>query len=264
MTVSKPLIKVMLADDHQAIAEGIRAVVASIRDIEVVGCVSRAEDIIPECESIKPDVLVCDVRLSGNDGGENGLDAVRELFSEKRAHYPKVFFYSMYCDLATIESAFSVGAAGFLDKSCGLNDLINCVRVVNSGRAYASAAAKEALAQQYINQLNSNTSCRVDYDSQHAIHGLSDTDLKIFILFALGFSPRQIYAGFGVSERSIWNRITKQRLTLSLSTHSDFLLLAIQQRILAVEGLPLPVSVECIDIVQKGSIRSMLPFSMRR
>lgn len=126
------MIRVLLADDHTIVREGLRALLATADDVEVVGEASDGREALRLVEATTPDVVVMDLAMPLL----NGVDATARI----RAAVPKtqVVVLSMHATEAHVRPALRAGARGYLLKGAGLSDLLTAVRSVAAGDAFFS------------------------------------------------------------------------------------------------------------------------------
>ncbi len=122
-------LRILLADDHPVVRAGLRALIDTIEDIDVVGEAADGEEALRETLLLRPDVVLMDVRMEGVDG----VEATRRI----RAAVPEtaVLMLTMYDDDATVFTAMQAGARGYLLKGATQNEIVNAVRAVAAGQA---------------------------------------------------------------------------------------------------------------------------------
>lgn len=127
-------LRIVIADDHRLIREGLRAVLAREHDLEVVGLAEDGADAVRMVRKLEPQVLVTDLAMPGL----NGIEAIRRV----RAHHDavRVLCLSMHGDQRNVLSALDAGAAGYLLKDSSCEELAQAVRHVAAGGVHLSAA----------------------------------------------------------------------------------------------------------------------------
>jgi len=135
------VLKVLLADDHTIVREGLRALLASDAGIEIVGEASNGLEAVQLAERTKPDVVVMDLAMPEL----NGVDATARI----RAASPstQVVVLSMHATAAHVRPALKAGARGYLLKGSGLSDLLRAIRSVAGGEAFFSPAVASLLLE---------------------------------------------------------------------------------------------------------------------
>lgn len=132
-------IRVLLAEDHTIVREGLEALLAAVPDVVVVGVADDGRAAVRAAEALSPDVVVMDLGMPEL----NGVDATRQL----RAACPRtqVVVLSMYSGEEHVRPAIRAGARGYLVKGSGLSDLVTAIRAVHAGEAFFSPAAAKVL-----------------------------------------------------------------------------------------------------------------------
>ena len=126
------MIRLLLADDHPVIRDGISSILDNEKDIELVACARDGDHLLELLESTPTDVILMDINMPGT----NGIEATK-LVKKK---YPeiKVISYSQYDEKRFIKQMLKSGANGYLLKNSDAGELINAVKIVNEGGMYLS------------------------------------------------------------------------------------------------------------------------------
>jgi DNA-binding NarL/FixJ family response regulator len=136
-----PKIKVLLADDHTVVAEGLQALLKDTFDL--VGFVSDGRALVEAAEKLRPDVIVTDISMPLL----NGIDAIRQI--RARRHDTRIIVLTMHHDTHLAAEAFRAGVSGYLLKVSAGEELIKAIREVAQGRSYVTTL----LAKDLINLL---------------------------------------------------------------------------------------------------------------
>jgi len=123
-------IRVLLADDHEAMVEQVRSILS--KDFEVVGAVGNGRDAVAEVQRLDPDVLVIDISMPVL----NGLQTAAQLMSKKCR--TRIVFLTVHDDQDYVDAAFAAGASGYVTKSRVMTDLVPAIREALSGQTYVS------------------------------------------------------------------------------------------------------------------------------
>lgn len=178
-------VRVLLADDHPVIIEGLRAALVR-HDVEVVGQVECAQQVVSAYLEAKPDVLVLDVRFGP---GPTGLDVARSL--RERAPAARIVFYSQFDQDEVIREAYRLGAAAFITKNTLPAELASAIHAVANGKTYFLPAIAERLA---LLGLRGEESPRARLEAR---------ELDIFVQLATGATNNEIAERMGLSTKTI-------------------------------------------------------------
>jgi len=126
------MIRLLLADDHPVIRDGISSILDNEPDIELVACAHDGDYLLELLERVKVDVVLMDINMPGM----NGIEATKAL--KKRHPELKVLSYSQYDEKRFIKQMLKSGANGYLLKNSDAGELINAVKIVNEGGMYLS------------------------------------------------------------------------------------------------------------------------------
>ena len=132
-------IKVLLADDHQIMREGLKSIINEQKGFDVVGEAANGREAVKLAEKLKPDAVVMDLSMPEL----NGIDATSEIVAQNP--YIKVLALSMHSEKMFITRALQGGASGYLLKDCALDELIKAIKTVISGRVYLSPLLSQNL-----------------------------------------------------------------------------------------------------------------------
>ena len=203
------LIKVVLADDHAVVRAGVKAVLSSAKDIQVIGEVSNGRDAVAMVERLNPDVVVMDLSM----GDMDGITATKELVAkETRA---KILILTMHSEDAYLVKVLEAGANGYLVKSAADRELVDAVRAVAHGDVYMQPSATRALAKG-IQRKSEHADEREKYEK------LTERERDVLRYVAGGFSAPEIGEKLFISPKTV--DTYKQRINekLGLAHRSDY------------------------------------------
>jgi DNA-binding NarL/FixJ family response regulator len=126
------MIRIVLVDDHKIVRQGIRDLLETEPEFQVVGEAANGIEGLELVESLKPDILISDLMMEGL----TGIDVTREL--RNRSSGTKTIILSMYDDFGYVTRAVQEGAMGYILKGSGIDDLMTAIRQVASGKSYLS------------------------------------------------------------------------------------------------------------------------------
>ena len=136
-------IRVLLADDHRILRQGVRMLIDSQKDMEVVGEAKTGREAVEEARRLKPDVVVMDVSMPEL----NGIEGTRHICDEMK--HTRVLALSMHKDAVYVREILRAGARGYLLKDSEDDDLVRAIRCVQRGEAFLSPAISDAVLSDY-------------------------------------------------------------------------------------------------------------------
>ena len=140
------VITIFLADDHPIVCEGLRFLLASQPDFEVVGQASNGRETVSQVAKLHPDIVIMDIGMLDL----NGIEATRQILE----HSPEtqVIMLSMYATRRYIVNALEAGAQGYLLKESAGNEVVDAIRVIHRGRRYFSQKIRDNDLDGYLEQ----------------------------------------------------------------------------------------------------------------
>jgi DNA-binding NarL/FixJ family response regulator len=198
-------IKVFLLDDHEVVRRGLKDLLESDGDIEVVGESGSAAEATRRIPALRPDVAVLDARLP--DG--SGIDVCREI----RSREPKTsaLILTSYDDDEALFAAIMAGASGYVLKQIRGNDLVDAVRRVASGQSLLDPA----VTQQVLDRL------RRGPEVDDALAPLTEQERRLLELIGQGLTNRQIAEQMFLAEKTIKNYVSNLLAKLGLERRTQ-------------------------------------------
>lgn len=203
-------VRVMIADDHPLIIEGLSAALNRLGLI-VVGQVETTAAVIPTFVETKPDVLVLDVRFGP---GPTGLDVARELLAE--APSARIVFYSQFDQDEVVREAYRLGGAAFITKNTAPQALARAIEEAHAGKIYFLPEIAERMA---LLGVRGDTSPRSRLD---------DREIEVFMQLADGFTNNEIAARMKLSAKTIGTIGQAVREKLGVQRATDLTRLAVR------------------------------------
>jgi DNA-binding NarL/FixJ family response regulator len=198
-------IRVLLADDHTLMREGVRRILSADGGIEVVAEVGDGQAAVAETLAQKPDVVVLDITMPG--GG--GLEAARQI--RKLAPEVRILILSMHLQPEYLMESVRAGAHGYLVKDAAASELVSAVRDVCAGDSYYSAAVSARMSDLLRRKLEGE-------EVTNALERLSPREREVLRFIAEGSSNRETAAALGISVRTVETH--RDSLMKKLGIHS--------------------------------------------
>jgi len=209
-------IRVVLADDHAVIREGLRALLDAQPDISVVGEAGNGREALAEIEKLKPDAAVLDVTMP-ELGGIEAAELVHERCPEV-----KIVMLSALADVQTVHQALRAGAAGFLTKFSAVNDVADAIRRVVAGKRYLSRSIAGDMIDSYAR----------DVEAKSPLESLSPRERQVLHLLAEGRSAAEIGTRLSVSPRTVETYRARMMEKLKVKDFREIVLFAVKHGIL--------------------------------
>jgi DNA-binding NarL/FixJ family response regulator len=184
-------IKVILADDHTVVRQGLRVLLQAEEDIEIVGEAENGRQAVLMVKKFLPDVVVMDIAMPVL----NGLEATRQITRTVPA--TKVLILSSYSDDEYVQQLTEAGAAGYLVKQTAANDLLKAIREAHRGNAYFSPSIAKRLRDQCRDAFTGDQTARRRPDY------LTTREAEVLQLIAEGRANKQIAADLCISIKTV-------------------------------------------------------------
>ncbi|MFC1550213.1 response regulator [Candidatus Neomarinimicrobiota bacterium] len=199
----RPVISVLIVDDHAIVREGLRLILEQIDDIHVAGDFGNGRDAIAFCKKrYHPDVILMDLSMPLL----NGLDTTKII--TKKWNSTRVLILSMHTDSQYVNDAMHSGATGFLAKRTASKEIVTAIRTVYSGRPYFSSDIASNLVKKWNNSTGNTF-------KNNQI--LTMREREVVQLIAEGFSSPQIAAHLKISIKTVSRH--RQNLMDKLDIH---------------------------------------------
>lgn len=182
--------RVVLADDHQLVRAGLRALLQSFADVQVLAECGDGHEALALADRLRPDVLLLDITLPGL----NGLEVARRM--PKLCPNTRVLILSMHAGGEYVSQALRAGVAGYLIKDSAVDELRVALDAVRAGRTYLSPAISQAVVAGFLHPVEGNTGAAL-------LESLTSRQREILQLIAEGHGTREIAQRLGVSVKTV-------------------------------------------------------------
>ena len=211
--------RVLIADDHGIVRQGLRALLEKSPDVSVVGEASDGREAVRLAAELRPNIVVMDIAMPML----NGVDATSQILS--RDPEIKIIILSMHSDESYILRALSAGAKGYLLKDSAEGDILPAVQTVAKGRPYFSPVIASTLLDEYLQTMKKNK-VRDSYDL------LSEREKEVLQLLAEGKSNKEVASLLNLSPYTIESHRTSLMQKLNLHNTAEIVLYAVRKNII--------------------------------
>ena len=219
-------IRVLIADDHAVVAEGLRHRIEAERDIEVVACVGDGRAAVQQARELQPDVIIMDLSMPEL----NGADATRAIL--ERDPRCRVIVLSMYAQREYVRRALKAGAAGYVVKRSAAKEVVEAIRAVHAGQRYLSPRVADVVLDDYSNEKQDDPLAR-----------LSAREREVLQLLAEGRTGAQIAERLSLSQKTVETYRARLVEKLGIRDLAGLVRFAIQKGLVSLdEGPATPAS----------------------
>jgi DNA-binding NarL/FixJ family response regulator len=205
-------IKILLADDHKVLRDGLRALLEEEGDMEIVAEAGTVEETVRLSEKHLPDVVVMDLGMPGG----SGLDAIRQL---RRLGLPiRIVVLSMHSGREIVMQVLQAGSDGYVPKSSAHTDLIQAIRTVLSGQRFLHPEATTALVDELLDK----------QEESKLVGILSDREREVLKLTAMGYTSREIGEQLALSPKTVDTYRERLMIKLKIEHRPDIIRFALR------------------------------------
>ena len=212
-------LRILLADDHTVVRQGLRKILEARPQWEVVAEAADGREAVKQAEEVKPDVAIVDVAMPLL----NGIEAVRQI--ARKVPGTRVLVLSMHNDEAYVTQMLRAGAAGYLLKDSADVDLLQAVEVVAAGKSFFSPAIARVIADDYVRQL-------ADRGVSDRYELLSEREREIFQLIAEGKTNKEIAALLFLSPSTVDTHRSRIMEKLDVHSAAEIVLYAVRKGVI--------------------------------
>jgi DNA-binding NarL/FixJ family response regulator len=199
--------RIMLVDDHEVVRLGLKALIERQPGMEVVAEASGATEAVTKARAFKPDVVVLDIRLAGT----SGIDACREITT----HVPdvKVIMLTSYAEDEKLFAAIRAGAAGYVLKQAGGQEVVRALEAVAQGQSLVDPALTERIFAEVRRAARAQEAA--------AFSHLTDQERRVLALVADGKTNREIARDLHLGEGTVRNYVSNILSKLGLANRAE-------------------------------------------
>ncbi len=207
--------RVLLADNHETVREGLKMIIDREPDMEIVGEASDGREAVDRAIRLEPNVVVMDISMPGL----NGLKATRKL----KALRPQIHVVALtrHREGGYLQELLQAGASGYVLKQSSSEELIRAIRAVGSGKSYLDPAVTTSIVSNY-----SGGQINLDAGS---VAKLSTREQEVLRLIALGYSNKEIGAQLEISVKTVEAHKANSMRKIGLRSRIDIVNYALLQ-----------------------------------
>lgn len=209
------MIKLLLIDAHPIVCTGIRLLLQSHQDMEVVGESYNGKDAIAMVHRIKPDVIILDLLIEDGLSGFDVIGEVRHQYSEM-----KIIVFSMYEEEVLIRKAVQMGINGYIVKNSKSDCLVDAIREVYSGKYAFKTPFSEDIVLKWIS-----------LGQEEGVSPITDTEKKVVRLAALGYTNKEIAEVLQISVKTVDNHKSNIMRKLNFTSKRELIHFAIKNHL---------------------------------
>jgi len=180
-------IRVLIADDHSVVAEGLRHLLEAQPDIKVIGTVHSGRDAVRRAVELEPEVVLMDNTMPDM----NGIEATRTI--RERGSYARVLMLSVHADVFRVVRALRAGASGYIPKSSAGAEVLDAIREVHKGKRYLHATIAAEVLEQLV----------AEERSEDPLGRLSVRERQVLQMIAEGKATSEIALTLSLSARTV-------------------------------------------------------------
>jgi DNA-binding NarL/FixJ family response regulator len=212
-------LRILLADDHTVVRQGLRKVLEDRPDWVVVAEAGNGRDAVKQAEELKPDIAILDVAMPLL----NGIEATRQIV--KRSPSTRVLVLTMHSDEAYVNQILKAGATGYLLKDSADVDLIQAVAAVSQGKSFFSPAIARLMLDDHVRQL-------ADRGITDRFESLSEREREIFQLIAEGKANKEIAHILSISPSTVETHRARIMEKLDVHSAAEIVLYAVRRGVI--------------------------------
>lgn len=212
-------LRIVVADDHRMLRQGLRSFIEAEPDLEVVGEAADGRAALELVDALRPDVLVLDISMPGT----NGIRVMREL--RQRSGAPRVLVLTAHGETTYVRQMLGAGAAGFVLKRSAAEDLVTAIRTVASGGTYLDPKVAGEVASGFVERTRGR--------GVREGHQLSEREREVLCEVARGYSNKEVAGRLGISVKTVETHKANVMSKLGLTGRAEIVRYALRQGWLA-------------------------------
>lgn len=215
------MIRILVADDHKIIREGIQCKLSTVPDFEVVGEAESGRQAVRLAKKLQPDVVVMDISMPEL----NGIEATRQIKGEVPG--AKIIGLSMYADKRFVFGMLKAGVSGYLIKDCAMKEVVEAITVVHEGETYLSPKIANCVREALLSQ--------IEEKSISPSAKLSERERHVLQLIAEGARTKKIAENLFLSVKTVETHRSSIMQKLNLYSVAELTKFAVREGMTPLE-----------------------------
>lgn len=213
-------IRILIADDHAVVREGLNSLISMKPDMSVVGEAADGLDVVHKARELQPDIILMDMVMPR----QSGMQAIQQLKQENNP--ARILVLSSFAEDEQIFPAIKAGALGYLLKDSSPRELIRAIRNVHSGQS----SLHPTIARKLIGELSESS-----MEQPTAADSLTGREIDVLKLVARGYSNQEIAGKLFVSDRTVGKHVSNILEKLHLANRTQAALYALREGLASLE-----------------------------
>ena len=209
-------IRILIADDHSIVREGVRMILAGQDDFDVVGEASTGREALERARELKPDLVVMDISMPDM----TGIQATEKI--RKELPQVQVLGLTMHEEDSYVFELLKVGAAGYVLKRAAAEDLVSAVRAAHRGEAFLYPSVAKMVVQDYLQRTSAK-------EREQALDGLTEREREVLTLVAEGLTNQEIADRLFISIKTVQTHRAHIMEKLNLHDRTELVRYAIRK-----------------------------------
>jgi two-component system, NarL family, invasion response regulator UvrY len=212
------VINILLVDDHDLVRLGINRLLSDIKGFNIVGEAKSGEEAIEQVNKLRPDVVLMDVKMPGM----GGLEATKRIV--KQHPKIKVLVVTVYGDEPYPSRVLQAGATGYMTKGASVEEMVQAIKSVYSGKRYLSPEVAQQLALKHLT-----------HQDESPFESLSERELQVLVMITSGQKVQEIADQLYLSPKTVNSYRYRLFEKLNVDTDVELTHLAIRHKLIAME-----------------------------
>lgn len=213
-------IRILLADDHKIMRDGLRSLISSEDGMEVVGEAENGRIAVKLARKLKPHLVILDISMPEL----NGMQAARQILDDSPE--AKIITLSMHSDRRFVVEMFKAGVSGYLLKDCAFEELSRAIKAVMADQKYVSPAIAGTVIKDYVDQMAADEVLSSE---------LTHREREVLQLIAEGMTTKRIASSLNVSPKTVETHRRKIMKKLNIHSIAELTKVAIQEGLTSVD-----------------------------